>query len=70
MRYCLIGLALCLAGCAHPASNIPDALLEPVPRPAREVNTVKDAGKLIVDYDQALGEANGKLIAIKEVVNC
>lgn len=48
---------------------VPDALLAPVPRPSREAKTLKDAGMLIIDYDQALGEANGKITAIGEIVN-
>lgn len=60
---------MCLAGCAPGPAPIPDALLQPVPRPTREAKTVKDAGMLIIDYDQALGEANGQIVAIGEIVN-
>ena len=71
----LIGCAIFLAGCGNdPAKiavrqEIPADLLEPEPRPDCRIATVKDAGICIVDYDQALGRANGKIVATKEIVN-
>lgn len=59
---------ICLAACAAPPSApIPADLLRPVPRPTREVVTLRDAGLLIVDYDQALARANSQIAAIAQI---
>ncbi|MFB2530728.1 hypothetical protein ACEYYA_01005 [Paracoccus sp. p3-h83] len=39
-----------------------------MPRPARDVVTLRDAGLLIVDYDQALARANSQIAAVAQVV--
>lgn len=71
-RLPLTGLLICLAACAKPPSApppvVPDALLQPVPRPAREVRTLRDAGLLIVDYDAALAQANTQIGSIRGLV--
>lgn len=73
---CLIGCAIFLASCgSKPTASIivkpelPKDLTAPEPRPKCEMATMKDAGICIVDYDQALGRANGKIVAIEEIVN-
>ena len=47
--------------------EIPADLLKPEPKPACQIETLKAAGICIVDYHQALGRANGKLVAIGEI---
>jgi len=71
---CLIGCVLLLSACdptqtvklVSPA--IPGELLQPVPVPDREADTLKDVGLLLVDYDEALGEANSRIEATGEIV--
>ena len=64
----LIGCVLLLTACAPvPPPLIPDALLQPVPRPMRPVVTQRDAALLIVDYDEALGRANSQIEAIRGI---
>lgn len=78
---CLTGFVTLIAGCAAPpprtaASSppparpvvIPPELLEPVPVPAREVATLRDAALKFVDYDEALGRANGQIVTIGRIV--
>jgi len=43
-------------------------LLEPVPVPTRSVDTFKDAAILLVDYHQALEQANSKIEATGEII--
>ncbi len=43
--------------------SIPSELLEPVTVPSRQAKTLKDLGLLVVDYDQALEQANSKIEA-------
>ncbi|MEQ3626006.1 MAG: hypothetical protein ABNH26_08865 [Celeribacter sp.] len=50
------------------APEIPADLLTPEPVPARPAETLADVGLLLVDYDEALGRANGKISAIGEIV--
>lgn len=49
------------------APEIPAELLTPEPVPARPAETLADVGLLLVDYDEALGRANGKIVAIGEI---
>lgn len=63
----LIGFVLLSSACA-PIPQIPDALLQPVARPARPVVTQRDTALLIVDYDEALGRANSQLAGIRKIV--
>ena len=65
---CLTGSLMLFAGCAAaPRTAIPADLLRPVPRPMREVHTLRDAGLLIVDYDEALARANSQIAAVAEI---
>lgn len=62
-----------LCGCEPQTVNlvtprIPSELLEPVPVPDRQTDTLRDIGLLIVDYDEALGEANSKIEATAEIM--
>ena len=48
-------------------------LRTPVPVPDREVRPISDGGLqdiglLLTDYDEALGDANGKIVAIDETL--
>lgn len=64
----LIGSVLLLTACAEvPKPLIPDALLRPVPRPMRTIETQRDAALLIVDYDEALAQANSQIEAIRKI---
>lgn len=49
--------------------EIPADLVSPELAPACALVTMKDAGICIVDYNQSLGKANGKLVAIGEIVH-
>jgi hypothetical protein len=67
----LLSLALCAA--CDPDSqfirpDVPAELLEPVPVPDRPVTSNRAAALLLVDYDEALAAANGKIAAIGEIV--
>ena len=74
MRLFLISCVTLLSACAHDpevvlqAPEIPADLLTPEQVPARAVETLSDVGLLLVDFNEALGRANGKLIAIGEIV--
>lgn len=48
--------------------QIPNELLEPVPKPDREISTLKDTGLLLVDYDEALNEANSKIETTADIM--
>ena len=48
--------------------RIPNELREPVPVPDRDASTLKDIGLLLVDYDEALGDANSKIVATDEIL--
>lgn len=48
--------------------NIPAELLEPVPKPDRDATSLRDFGLLLVDYDEALTEANSKIDATGVIV--
>lgn len=70
----LIGCVISLAACSNSEPErivvkpeIPADLLKPEPKPACQIETLKAAGICIVDYHQALGRANGKLVAIGEI---
>ncbi len=47
---------------------IPAELLVPVPEPTRQATTLKDLGLLVVDYDQALEQANSKIEATGAII--
>lgn len=70
----LIGCVLLLSACDTEQTvklvspKIPNELLEPVPVPDREARTLRDIGLLVVDYDEALSEANSKIEATKKIV--
>lgn len=74
MQFCLIGCLLLLPACDPTQTvklispQIPAELLEPVAKPDRQVATLKDTGLLLIDYDQALSEANGKIEATGEII--
>lgn len=73
-RWPLIGLGLFLTACASEPQvvvrpEIPADLFKPEPRPECEIATLKDAGICIVDYDETLGRANGKIVATSEIIN-
>jgi hypothetical protein len=74
MRLFLISCVMLLSACAPDpqvvlrAPEIPADLLTPEPVPARPAETLADVGLLLVDYDEALGRANGKISAIGEIV--
>ena len=71
----LTGCVIFLASCGNDQPqvvvrpDIPKDLTRPEPRPECKLATLKDTGICIVDYDQALGKANGKLVAIREITN-
>lgn len=50
------------------APEVPAELLTPEPVPARPAETLADVGLLLVDYDQALGRANGKIVAVAKIL--
>lgn len=49
--------------------QVPETLRTPVEKPEREVNTVKDVTLLVIDYDEALTEANSKIIATDKILD-
>ena len=71
---CLTGCVMLLSACEPDQTvklvspKIPNDLLEPVPVPDREARTLRDIGLLVVDYDEALSEANSKIEATKKIV--
>lgn len=73
MRLFLICCVMLLTACAPDpqvvlrAPEIPAELLTPEPVPARPAETLADVGLLLVDYDEALARANGKIVAIGEI---
>lgn len=48
--------------------SVPTELRQPVPKPDRQAQTLKDVGLLIADYDEALTEANSRIIATDEIL--
>ena len=44
--------------------TVPPELLVPVAKPDRTVSSLKDVGLVLADYDQALDQANGQILAI------
>lgn len=69
---CLTTCATLLSGCVGATqwvvADVPAELRQPVPVPDRPVRTLRDATLLIVDYDQALVEANSRITAIDEIL--
>lgn len=49
--------------------NIPAELREPVEKPVREVSTLKDVTLVLVDYDEALTEANSRIVTTDEILD-
>jgi hypothetical protein len=49
--------------------DVPAILLEPVASPTREVDTLRDVALLVTDYDEALGTANGRLVAVRCILD-
>lgn len=48
--------------------DVPAELLRPVPRPDLTANDATDVAKIIVGYDQALDTANGRIVAIGDIL--
>lgn len=74
MLICLTGSAFILAGCLGNTTtklvspSVPSELRQPVEKPTRQTNTLKDVGLLITDYDEALTEANSRIGAVDEIL--
>lgn len=54
--------------------QIDPALVEPVPVPDREIRPLAEGGLtdtslLLTDYDEALGTANGQILAIRDTLD-
>ena len=70
----LTGCVMSLSGCPGARTtqllvpSVPTELRTPVPVPDREAENLKDVGLLLVDYDEALGEANSKIVATDEIL--
>jgi len=69
LTYCVTLLTACAPDpqVVLRAPEVPADLLTPEPVPARPAETLADVGLLLVDYDEALGRANGKIVAIGEI---
>lgn len=48
--------------------SVPSELRQPVPKPDRPVQTLKDVTLLVTDYDEALTEANSRITATDEIL--
>ncbi len=77
MRRFLMISALCLIASCGPENEIeyvtpdvPAELRTPVPVPKRKAETLADVGVILTDHVQALGKANGKIVAIDEILTC
>ncbi|WP_306130986.1 hypothetical protein [Roseovarius sp. MMSF_3350] len=71
MRRFLMIFALCLTASCAPKTEIeyitpdvPAELRTPVPVPKRKAETLADVGVILTDHVEALGKANGKIVAI------
>ena len=62
--------ALCLTACAAPVPEtvIPPELLRPVVVECRPGDTMRALGQCAMDLRRGLDEANGKLVAVGEIV--
>lgn len=49
--------------------SVPEQLRSPVETPSRQVDTLSDVALVLADYDQALGTANGRIVAIDCILN-
>lgn len=50
--------------------DVPAALRQPVGVPVREVATLVDVGLVLTDHVEALGKANGQIVAIDQILIC
>lgn len=62
-----------LSGCLGQTTRlvspqVPHELRQPVPEPQREVATLKDVTLVLVDFDEALTEANSRIVATDEIL--
>lgn len=48
--------------------SIPSELRQPVDRPTRETTTLKDVALLVTDYDEALTEANSRIVTMDDIL--
>ena len=75
MRLCLIGSAIIsvffLAACqptqieyVEKPVSVPEDLRKPVSVPKRQAETLKDVALVLTDHVEALGRANGQIVAI------
>lgn len=70
---CLPILALAACGDQEPATRIvlpdvPKTLRTPVQVPDREAQTLRDVGLILTDHVEALGKANGRIVAIDKIL--
>ena len=66
----LICVTLGLMGCEQQTQikyvvpDVPEQLREPVATPERDVDTLQDVALVLTDHVEALGRANGQILAI------
>lgn len=77
MRHCLMIFAVCLTASCGPETeyryvtpDVPAELRTPVPVPKRKTETLADVGVILTDHVEALGKANGQIVAIDEILTC
>ncbi len=70
MRHCLMIFAVCLIASCGPETeyryvtpDVPAELRTPVPVPKRKAETLADVGVILTDHVEALGKANGRIVA-------
>lgn len=73
MRTFLIGLPIILGGCWGTSTQfiapaVPQELREPCYAPKRERGSLRDVALILTDHVEALDCANGRIIAIDEVL--
>ena len=48
--------------------KVPNDLRTPEPKPDRQADSLKDVGLLLIDYDETLDRANGKIEDIDAIL--
>lgn len=75
-RFLMISACCLIASCGakteyrNVTPDVPAELRTPVPVPERKAETLADVGVILTDHVEALGEANGKIVAIDNILTC
>ena len=72
MRHCLIGFVFILSACSQATEfvgpQVPADLRQPCELPDREVVGLRDVALLLTDYAETADCANGRIVAIDEIL--